>query len=432
MGEDEQLSLIDAVAMAIGGMVGGGIFAVLGEATSTAGNASFVSFGLAGILALITAVSYARLTTEYDEPGGSFSYLEHLVGPRLAGTVSWFLIVGYLFTVSLYAYTFGQYAGHLVGLGKGLGPWLGLGIIAALTGVNLVGVRESGITEDILVYAKAVLLVALAGVGVLAVQRGEALPVFEHGPASPFLAAALIFVAYEGFQLLTYDYEDIEDHEENLPKALWIAVPFVMALYMAIAWVTTGAVGSQTIQQHKETVLAFVAEPVLGQVGVVAVLVMAVISTASAIHATLFATARLGDRVADDGELPSVVQRWRAGGVPVAFLVGLAVLAAGVQFFGSLHQITSFSSLVFLVVFGAVNAAAVAHRSFEGWRLVFPAVGVVGCIAAAVALLVDLGLHEPLSLAIVVGVTGVIGALRALYLWADGGTGSAPGDQSAP
>lgn len=414
--EEAELSLVDAVAMAVGGMIGGGIFAVLGEAVTTAGNAAFVSFGLAGLLALVTGASYARLTTAYDEPGGSFSYVEHLATPRLAGTVSWFLIVGYLFTVSLYSFTFGRYAGQLVGAGRGLGPWLGIGVIGLLTGVNLVGVRESGLVEDVLVYGKAALLVVLGGLGVLAVERQEALPVLEHGPTSPITAAALVFVAFEGFQLLTYDYDDIEDHQRNLPRAVWISIPFVILLYMGIAWVTTGALGSETIQQHKETVLAFVVEPVLGQVGVVAVLVAAVVSTASAIHATLFATARLGDRVADDGELPSALQRWRSGGVPVAFLALLALVAAGVQFFGSLHQITSFSSLVFLVVFAIVNAAAALHGVFEGWSRAIPVVGSLGCVAAAITLLVDLALHDRTSFAIVAGVAIVLGAVRWLYI----------------
>jgi len=139
-----------------------------------------------------------------------------------------------------------------------------------------------------------------------------------------------------------------------------------------------------TIQQHSETILAYVVQPVVGRPGFVAILVAAVLSTASAIHATLFATARLAHRVADDGELPAFVSRWHSGGVPVVFLLLTAALAVLVQYAGNLHEITSFSSFVFLAVFATVNLAAVAHGEYRGWTRVFPVAGAAGCLAAAV------------------------------------------------
>ncbi|MDX1645172.1 MAG: hypothetical protein R3244_12525, partial [Thermoanaerobaculia bacterium] len=82
-----KLSLFDACGMAIGGMVGGGIFAVLGEGVQQAGNAAWVAFAAAGGLAFVTGLSYARLTVSFDEPGGSFTFIEEIAGPRMAGTV---------------------------------------------------------------------------------------------------------------------------------------------------------------------------------------------------------------------------------------------------------------------------------------------------------------------------------------------------------
>lgn len=294
----DTLSLFDACAMAIGGMVGGGIFAVLGVAVQQAGNAAFISFGIAGLLTLITGLSYSRLTLDFDEPGGSFSYIEQIVGTRTGGTVSWFLLLGYVFTMSLYAHTFGAYAARLVGLSSVWNPYVGSIILVLLAGVNLMGVRESGVTEDLLVGGKVIILVLVAGAGFFAVRRGEALPVFESGVGVGGMlgAAALIFVAYEGFQLLTYDYDDIADHHTNFPQAIWVSILIVILIYMVIAFVTTGGLEASVILQHRETVLAYVARPVLGRIGIVAVLIAAVLSTASAINATLFASARLAHR----------------------------------------------------------------------------------------------------------------------------------------
>ena len=87
--DNSKLRLVDALGMVIGGMVGGGIFAVLGQAVKQSGNAALLTFGLAGLLALATGMSYARLTTSYDEPGGSVTFVEHLAGPEVAGPPRW-------------------------------------------------------------------------------------------------------------------------------------------------------------------------------------------------------------------------------------------------------------------------------------------------------------------------------------------------------
>jgi amino acid transporter len=413
---EKKLTLLDACGMAIGGMVGGGIFAVLGEAAHTSGNAAFISLGLAGVLALLTGMSYVRLTLDFDESGGSFSYVEEIVGARFAGTVAWFLLLGYIFTVSLYAYTFGAYAGQLAGLGDRWNGYLGLAIILALAGLNLLGVRESGVTEDILVYTKVAILLVVAGVGFSAVKPGEALPIFEEGVGATFAAAGLIFVAYEGFQLLTYDYGDMENHHKTLPRAIYISIPVVILIYMLVAFVATGSMDNSDIASHKEIVLAYVAEPVMGRVGFVLVLIAAVFSTASAINATIFSSARLARRVCNDRQLPPGITRWQSGGVPVVFVVLSSLIAGLVQFTGTLNQITSFASLVFLLVFAVVNASAVIHKSFSDWRAIVPIVGAGGCLTAAVTLVVDLWRTERMSLWIVTGIAVVLLVLRVLYV----------------
>lgn len=412
---EAELSLFDACAMAVGGMVGGGIFAVLGTAAGQAGNAAFLAFGAAGLLALVTGLSYARLTVDFDEPGGSFSYVEHIVGREAAGTLSWFLLLGYLFTVSLYAFTFGAYTARLLGLGEAAGPWIGSGAILLLTGLNLAGVRESGVAEDVLVVGKMVVLIAVAGVGFLAVEPGEALPVLESGPGSVVAAAALVFVAYEGFQLLTYDYADLRHHRRNLPRAVWISIPVVTVTYTVIAFVTTGSLPDEVIARHGETVLASVARPVLGRAGLVAVLAAAVLSTASAINATLFASSRLARRVADDGQLPSAVTRWTRGGVPILFLAVMAAGATAVELTGSLERITTFSSLVFLVVFAVVNASALAHRTWSGWARLLPSLGLVGCLAAATALTVHTWRTDRATLWLVCGIAAALVVARLIW-----------------
>ena len=413
-----KLTLVDASAMAMGGMIGGGIFAVLGKGVEQAGNATFVAFGLAGLLAFLTGLSYSRLTVEFDEPGGSFSYVERLLGPDSAGTLSWFLLLGYIVTISLYAHAFASYGADLIGLeGTGEGI-LGGAIIVGLAALNLVGVRESGVAEDVLVFGKIAILLVVVGAGLFVLEPRRAFPVFETGGAGVITTAGLIFVAYEGFQLLTYDYGDIADHKTNLPRAVYIAIPATAAIYMLIAFVTTGTLTDTFIADHAETVLAYAAQPVLGRVGLTAVLVAAVFSTASAINATIFASARLAHRVTDDGELPAAVGRWQRGGIPVAFVVATAVIAIAVQATADLGQITHFSSLVFLLVFVAVNAAAAFHGVFSSWRRTIPLVGALGCAGAIAALIVDLLHKDSRTLVIIGAISAFLLVARAAFVLA--------------
>lgn len=415
--QNSKLSLVDACGMAIGGMVGGGIFAVLGEAVMTSGNAAFISLGLGGLLALITGIVYARLTIDFDESGGEFVFIEHIAGIRFAGTVSWFLMLGYVFTLSLYAYTFGAYAGRLFGFGSGPNFWLGSAIVALITILNLSGVRESGISEDILVYTKITILAGLVGIGFINVSPEQVYPIVSHGLGNTIKAGALVFVAYEGFQLLTYDYNTIENHKVNLPKAIVISISAVLGIYVLIAFVLTGSLSPDTIAQHKETVLAMLAEPVLGQFGIVVVLVAAVFSTASAILATIFAISRLAKRIADDGQLPHQLTDNQRSGVPVYFAILIAALAIVVQFFGNLEEITSFSSLVFLFVFSIVNFMGYKHEIFQGWKRSLPILGSFGCTAAIGILLYDFYNTDPFTLYIILAISTILLIARESYIW---------------
>ncbi len=417
MTSDQKLSLFDACGMAIGGMIGGGIFAVLGEGVMTAGNATFISLGLGGILALVTGLVYGKLTTKFDESGGEFVFMEHIAGVRFAGTISWFLILGYVFTISLYAYTFGAYGGRLFGFGSGPNFWLGSGVVLLITGLNLSGVRESGISEDILVYTKVTILVGLIALGFFTVHPDKIFPITNMGVGNVIKAGALVFVAYEGFQLLTYDYNTIEDHKKNLPKAITISIVTVIVIYMLIAFVLTGSLGQDVIAEHKETVLAMLARPVLGQLGIVIVLVAAVFSTSSAILATIFAISRLGKRIARDGQLPHQLTDHQSSGVPVYFSVLLAALAIAVQFFGNLEQITTFSSITFLFVFSIVNYMGYKHSVFDGWKRMLPFIGSIGCASAMGVLLYETFVSNRQTFYIVLGIAVLLLLFREAYIW---------------
>ena len=224
-------------SMAVGGMVGGGIFSVLGLVVSVAGAWAWASLLLAGLVALATGWSYSSLARRYGESGGAFTFLREAGRDWLAGSLSWMLIGGYVLTIAVYAFTFGHYLGAVTPLGAIGVRVAAVAIVLALLGVNLIGVGEASWLEIVTVWGKLAVLLALAVVGLWTLD----VPNLSYDDATPggglgiVVGAASIFMAYEGFQLLTYDYDDMRRAKRTLPLAIMTAIGAVIVVYVLVA-----------------------------------------------------------------------------------------------------------------------------------------------------------------------------------------------------
>lgn len=384
-------------SMAVGGMVGGGIFSTLGVVIAIAGAWTWVSFVVAGLVAFCAGYSYVRLAARYGEGGGAFTFFREINRKGFAGSLSWVLIVGYVLTNAVYAFTFGQYLGHVLGLGLWFPRVAALAVMALFVGLNLQGTGEVGGVEVFMVWFKLAVLVGLAGWGLARWNP----PMLSRGVPDPGIGAALfgaasVFMAYEGFQLLTYDYEDIRNPRRMLPRAVLSAILVVIVVYVIVALGTVMLIGADQVVQHKEVALAVAGQRALGLIGLVVVTLGAAFSTGSAINSTLFATARLVYKVADDGELPRVLDHKNKAGIPDRAVIFLGVLAAVLAASGSLDILVEAASLAFLFTFSAVCALAFWERS--GSRLITGG----GCLAAAAAglgLIYRLVRTDPVALA---------------------------------
>jgi len=405
MGRTTKLGFNATWSMAVGGMVGGGIFSTLGVVVAIAGRWAALSFGVAGLIALAAGYSYAKLAERYRKGGGAFLFLREINATGFAGSLSWVLIVGYVLTVAVYAFTFGQYLGDVTDLG----PWFprvaGIAIVLLFLGLNLRGVGEAGGVEVVLVWFKLLVLLGLAAWGFVLwnppmLSRG----IPDAGLGAALFGAASVFMAYEGFQLLSYDYEDIADPQRTLPRAVLSAIVIVIVVYVCVALGTASLIGADQLVEHKEVALARAGRAALGTTGVALVTVAAAFSTGSAINATLFATARLAYRVAEDGELPAVLHHRNAAGIPNRAVIGLGLAAAFLAAVGSLATLVEAASLAFLFTFLVV--CGLAFHAHAGRRLV-TGFGAVAGTAAALALVVRLVRTDPLAL-LVLGVLGLI------------------------
>lgn len=378
------IGLLGAVSIGIGGMVGGGIFAVLGEAVSLAHGATAIAFAVAGLVAIFTAYSYVKLSVTYQSRGGTVTFIDKAFGDNvLSGSVNFMLWLSYLVTISLYATAFASYGETFFTYQSTLlNHALISGAILLPAVINLVSASFVGKSETVIVVIKVALLVLVIIVGASYVDTGRMSPQNWSSPLSIVVAGMIIFVAYEGFELIANAAEDIKDPEKNLPRAFYLSVVIVITLYILISIITVGSVSEEVLMKAKDYALAEAAKPALGHTGFIIVASAALLSTFSAINATIYGNARLGYTIAKDGKLPKLLMDSKRNvpfnGVLYTTLFSL-VLANTIN----LTEIAIIGSASFLLLFFIVNISAYKLRKEIN---AFPFILVISSVLTLLAL----------------------------------------------
>lgn len=319
-----------------------------------------VAFLIAGMVALLTAYSYAKLSLRFPSEGGTIEFLVKAYGTGLlAGGLNVLLLLSYVVMIALYAYAFGSYAANALGapILKNLFVVL---VILLFTVLNALGAVVSGRTEDLLVAFKLSVLVVVAAAGFAFVNPKNLMPSNWADTVSIIAGGMIIFLAYEGFELIANAGGDVE-HPKVLEKAFYVSVVVVIAVYVLIAIITVGTLPYEKIVEARDYALAIAAEPSLGQLGFWFVTFAALASTSSAINATLYGTARASYMVAKFGELPDFVGR-KLWGQAYEGLVVVSALSIILSYTTNLETIATAGSGGFLLIFAAVNLAAVRLR----------------------------------------------------------------------
>ncbi len=388
----KSLGLKELIAMGVGGMVGGGIFSVLGLAVVQAGHAAPIAFALGGVIALITGVSYTKLGLMFHSDGGSFTFLEHaFTHKNIAGVGGWLLLTGYIGTMALYAYTFGVYGSAMLGK-MFLSPTINQHILETLIlllflGINVQGVKSAGESEDIIVVVKLIILAIFAVVGMFSIKNEYLFPIMNRNGVQVLMGAALIFVAYEGFELIPNAVNEMRNPHRDLGRGIFYSIAITTVVYIFVSLVAVGNLLPAEINQYKEYALAVAAKPSLGQAGFLLIGLGALLSTASAINATMFGSARLGMVMAQEKDLPRAFShRERTNDIPWVSLLVISVLTLIFVNIANLTVISSFASSTFLLIFAAINLSALKIHRRIGIEVWIPGTGFALTMASWVVL----------------------------------------------
>lgn len=401
-----EMSLLDATLIGVGAMIGAGIFVLIGIAAGVAGPGLIISFSLNALIALFTAMSYAELGSCYHDAGGGYLWVKEGL-PKwngfLSGWMSWF---AHAVACSLYALGFGAYFEHVLGEFSIVLPhWgffspqkiLAAGIAIFFAYINFRGASETGKIGNLVTIAKIIILLIFIGFGVeLIIRQGDwrttFSPFLPHGFGGVFKAMGLTFIAFQGFEVIAQSSEEIKNPRKNIPRAVFLSLVIVVPIYILVAIAAIGTVPSEGMKPwdylalQKETALVNVARNFFVGGGVL-ILIGGVISTISALNATIFSSSRVAFAMGRDRNFPSFFSKVHAKNFTphwsiLVSLIIVVLMAVSLP----IEAVASAADIMFLLLFLQVNLAMISLRKKRkdldrGFKVpLFPYLSIAGIV----------------------------------------------------
>jgi len=401
-----EMTTFDATLLGVGAMIGAGIFVLIGIAAGVAGPALLITFSLNGLIALLTAMSYAELGSCYHTAGGGYLWVKEAL-PKWTGFLSgWMSWSAHAVACSLYALGFGAYFEHVLREFSLTMPHWGLfspqKILAAITAiifayVNFRGASETGKIGNFVTITKIIILLIFIGFGLeLILRQGDwrttFSPFFPNGYGGVFKAMGLTFIAFQGFEVITQSSEEIKNPRRNIPRAVFFSLLIVIPIYILIAFVAIGTVKPEGmtpwayLAQQKETALVDVARNFFVGGGVL-ILVGGLISTISALNATIYSSSRVAFAMGRDRNFPGFFSKVHAKNLTphwsiMITLVLVVVMAVSLP----IEDVACAADIMFLLLFLLVNLAMIRLRKKRpdldrGYKVpVFPYLSIAGIL----------------------------------------------------
>jgi amino acid transporter len=325
-----QLGLFDAVCIMVGIVIGVGIYESPPRvAANVSGPTSLLLvWALGGILAFVGALCYAELATAYPRSGGDYVYLTRAYGSWVGFLYGWAeLLVIRTGSIAAMAFVFSDYMTRLAPLGPRSPVVYAAIIVALLSLVNVLGVREGKWTQNALTVAKVLGLSAIALIGLLSP--------FDGGPqrasaaaSSGSFALAMIFVlwTYGGWNENAYVAAEVKDPEPNIPRSLLLGTGLVTLIYVGINWVFLYGLGFDKLRSSQAAAADLLAAP-FGDVGARLMVIFVAVSALGAVNGQIFTGARIGYALGRDHPVMSRLGVWSPRfGTPAWALVLQAII----------------------------------------------------------------------------------------------------------
>lgn len=429
----KNLGARDLIGFGIGIVIGTGIFTLTGlEAKEHAGPAVMISFIIAGVVALLAALCYAELAAAVPTAGSSYTYAYSTIGEIFAWIIAWDLILEFALGASVVAR---GWSGYIAGVFNLPPEWfaeegsivnIGAIFISLVLGwVAMRGIRESKWVTNGLVIIKVLVCVFVIVVGVFYIKTANLVPFIppskpveggateglqaplwqfvsgiepsSFGVAGVFVAAAVVFFAYSGFEAIANLGEETKKPAKDMPMGLLGTLAICTVLYVGVCLVVTGMVHYSKLSEGDAVADVFTQNG-LGWAGIL-IGIAAVAGLSSVILVDIVAMGRIGFALSRDGLLPPIFSRihprWGTPVLMTALTVGSVVLLSGLVPISVLAEMVSIGTLfAFLVVSVAVivlrKTSPDMKRPFRTpWVPVLPVVSIMSCLGLMASLAVE-------------------------------------------
>ncbi|CAN5492926.1 amino acid permease [soil metagenome] len=355
-----ELGFWDALTIGAGTMIGAGIFLLAGVALEMSGPAAIFAYLLSGIVCMITASSAAELATGMPTSGGDYFFVSRSLGPAFGAISGVGIWLSLTFAIAFYLYGMGAYLSQFLPLTAFWGAFIG-GVL--LTILNIVGAKESGRTQVVIVLTLFVILGGFSFLGVFNIDTANFSPFFPFGTEPIFDTTALVFVSFLGFVKIAAVAEEIKDPSKNLPRALIGSVALVTILYVVILLVIGGMFTQDTIGAVSDPLTA-AARRMLGNPGVVLIILAGLLATISSANASILASSRINLAMARDRMVPNWLSKIHDKLLtPYRAIVLTGILALLFLLLDSLEDLAKVASVLQLYSYAALNIGCVVLRA---------------------------------------------------------------------
>ena len=413
------ISLLGATAIGVGAIVGGGILALSGVAFQITGPSAVLAFACNGIIAIITALSFAELATAFPQSGGTYAFAKRVLSVGTAFAVGWVVWFASIVAAALYAAGFAAFA--LEGLRAGLGDQApaflsasymlpGTAILSSALCAVIV-MRSSGGSGLAMNILKVIVFAVLIFGGFIVFLQSDDInlnnfkPFFANGGVGLIQTMGATFIALQGFDLIAAVAGEVKDPQRNLPRSMLYALGIALLIYLPLliviplVGVPPGASIQALAAESPDTIIASAVGHYLGTFGFWLVIVAGILSMASALLANVFAAARIAQAMARDRTLAVSMERShpRFGTPHVAILVTVGITACILIAIGDVAAAGSASSLIFLFAFALTHILCLVTRKrkpqHQGYRVPgWPYVPIIGAL-----LCTSLALYQAIS-----------------------------------
>ncbi|UCG45945.1 MAG: amino acid permease [Candidatus Bathyarchaeota archaeon] len=355
----QKVGLFALTSWGVGIILGAGIYVLVGEAAGIAGNSVWLSFIVGAMVASLTGLSYAELSSVFPRDAAEYVYVRIACGCEiLSFAVGWMTVLTGIISASTVALGFAGYLEGLFGLPRVVGALL---LIVGLSYVNFRGIKESTRMNILFTFIEAVGLMFLVAIGIGSLGSVDLLEA-PNGITGILAASALIFFAYLGFEDIVNIAEETKTPEKTIPRALVLSILISTLLYVLVAVVSVSLVDWQ-ILGISSAPLASAASTVLGEGAFTAMSLIALFATSNTVLIMLVVGSRMIYGMAKEGAFPKALSRVnRRKGTPWAAI--LITLAASVifLFLGDLELIASLTSFGAFITFAFVNISLIYIR----------------------------------------------------------------------